>query len=411
MTTSRKNLHIKLQFILVALLAFILPLSKKAIPPVIILLVLNWLMEGRFREKFANVSNWRYAALFIAFYLIHIVGLLYSSNMDFGLFDLEIKLSALLFPVIFVTTSRYTPEQVNKVFSTFLLGCIVAMIFCFGRGLYRYSDTQDINVLLYGELSFFHHPTYFAMYLCLAICVLFFYAFKRYDQLVAFQRMALKMLIPLFTVFVILLNAKTGLICLTLILAGAFAYLVLIQKKYLQGGVYFVTALILVGSLNWLAPLTFKRFQWAVKVLFEEVEPDATESTLGRLQVWPVTLELILENPLIGVGTGDIRDELERKYQEKDLEGLMESKLNAHNQYLQTFAALGLIGFLILFLGLLFPAIHSIKQHKPIYLMFILIIAINSLTESILEVQDGIIFYAFFNSLFMFLVPEDGQLQ
>ncbi|HHZ64630.1 MAG TPA: hypothetical protein EYN51_03880 [Flavobacteriales bacterium] len=67
---------------------------------------------------------------------------------------------------------------------------------------------------------------------------------------------------------------------------------------------------------------------------------------------------------------------------------------------------MGAVGFLLLIGGILAPLVQSIGRKKYVYLFFLLIIALNSLTESILEVQAGVIFYAFFNSFFMFLDTE-----
>ena len=407
MAIDKISFHNKLHYILVLLIAFSLPLSKKVIPFLIILLVINWLIEGKFKEKFKNIRRLPFVALFIGFYLMHLIGLLYSDNIEFGMFDIEIKLSFLVLPLLFSTSKKFDGGQVLNVFISLILGCCTAIVFCLGRSSYAYSQTGDVNSLLYGELSMFHHPTYFAMYLCLAIALMFYYVFVRQNQLTRIHRVAMAILIPLFSLFVILLNAKIGLITLVLILLVSFYYLVVVQKKYLRGLVFFMASVLIIGSLNWLAPATFQRINWAVLVILGEVEPDAKESTFGRMKVWPVTMEIIRENPVVGVGTGDIKDELIRKYEERSFTGMFEEKLNAHNQFLQSFAALGAIGFLLFIGGILLPLVYSIRRKKYIYAFFLLIIVLNSLTESILEVQAGVIFYAFFNSFFMFLDTEE----
>ena len=406
MDPDKSSFHNKLYYILVLLISFALPLSKKLIPLLIILLVLNWVVEGKFVEKLKRIRHLPYVGLFVAFYLMHLIGLLYSDNIEFGMFDVEIKLSLLVFPLLFSTSKQFHLNQVLNVFTSFVLGCSTAVLICLGRSAYMYSKTGDINSFLYGELSMFHHPTYFAMYICLALSVMFYCVFRQREGLTKYHKVAMGVLIPVFSVFVILLNAKIGLISLMLILVIAFLYLLLVQKKYLKGLMLLIGALLVVGSLNWIAPLTFQRMQWAISVILGEVEPAATESTFGRMKVWPVAGEIIQENPIFGVGTGDIKDELINKYDTRNLSGMSAEKLNAHNQFLQSFAALGAVGFLLLIGGILAPLVQSIGRKKYVYLFFLLIIALNSLTESILEVQAGVIFYAFFNSFFMFLDTE-----
>ena len=162
-----------------------------------------------------------------------------------------------------------------------------------------------------------------------------------------------------------------------------------------------------MGSM-WVAPGVFNRIQTSWNLIMQQsdpIDPTSVESTAERVLVWEQAIELIKEHPLLGVGTGDVKDALVEKYVLSGLEGVESEKLNAHNQFLQSFAALGLFGFLSLALGLLLPAVMAIKRGNSVFFIFIVIIIINALTESILEVQAGVVFYAFFNSFFMFLNP------
>ena len=150
MDPDKSSFHNKLYYILVLLISFALPLSKKLIPLLIILLVLNWVVEGKFVEKLKRIRHLPYVGLFVAFYLMHLIGLLYSDNIEFGMFDVEIKLSLLVFPLLFSTSKQFHLNQVLNVFTSFVLGCSTAVLICLGRSAYMYSKTGDIN-------SFYHH--------------------------------------------------------------------------------------------------------------------------------------------------------------------------------------------------------------------------------------------------------------
>jgi O-antigen ligase len=75
----------------------------------------------------------------------------------------------------------------------------------------------------------------------------------------------------------------------------------------------------------------------------------------------------------------------------------MNQKLNAHNQYLQTFISIGIIGLIILLYMLVFPAIRAFQQKDFIFMIFLAVFAVNIMLESMLENQAGVIFYALFN--------------
>jgi len=130
-----------------------------------------------------------------------------------------------------------------------------------------------------------------------------------------------------------------------------------------------------------------------------KISANTSDGTSERILIWKTSFEIIRENFLFGVGTGDIKDELMRKYNEKKMTTAYNLKLNAHNQYLQSFIATGFLGFIIFLSSLILPAIIAIRQKNIIYLMFIFLVAFNFLFESMLEVQAGVVFYAFFNSL------------
>jgi O-antigen ligase len=100
------------------------------------------------------------------------------------------------------------------------------------------------------------------------------------------------------------------------------------------------------------------------------------------------------------VGIGDIHDELNKEYSKNNFQFGIGKNFNPHNQYLHTGVSLGVIGILVLLLMLVFPFVYSMKHQEWIYALFILIIFLNSMTESILERQAGILFFSFFNSLF-----------
>jgi len=108
------------------------------------------------------------------------------------------------------------------------------------------------------------------------------------------------------------------------------------------------------------------------------------------------------------VGTGDVEDALVKKYQEKGISMAAEQRLNAHNQYIQTYLAIGLPGFLILALMLFLPAWQAFRRYNLVYFLFLSIMAFNFIFESMLEAQSGVVFYAFFN-VFLFATKSVSE--
>jgi len=74
-------------------------------------------------------------------------------------------------------------------------------------------------------------------------------------------------------------------------------------------------------------------------------------------------------------------------------------RYNFHNQYLQTFGTIGIFGFLVLIYLLVMPFITAIKKLDYLVAIFLFIICSSFLTESMLERQAGVAFFAFFYTL------------
>ena len=123
-------------------------------------------------------------------------------------------------------------------------------------------------------------------------------------------------------------------------------------------------------------------------------------SASSRPELWKESLELILEHPLLGVGTGDIKDELMKKYRQHHFDYAISRKLNPHNQFLHTTTSIGIIGLLILLFCFTLQAVTAIKKKDVLYFCFLFVIVLNALTESVLEVEKGIILFGFFSMLF-----------
>ncbi|MEO1013467.1 MAG: O-antigen ligase family protein, partial [Bacteroidota bacterium] len=121
-----------------------------------------------------------------------------------------------------------------------------------------------------------------------------------------------------------------------------------------------------------------------------------------RFMIWASAVELIREKPIIGYGSSSSALEaLERRYKEKKEGPLLHmmkggKRFNAHNQYLEEFLKHGLFlgSFYVIALFLLLVQGIKNKDMTIIFLMFIVLSV--SLTETVFELNKGIVFVSFF---------------
>jgi hypothetical protein len=122
-----------------------------------------------------------------------------------------------------------------------------------------------------------------------------------------------------------------------------------------------------------------------------------SSSSFQRLIYAKVGLQIFKQNPVIGVGTGDLVSAYKSEF-ERNPRGLEKEYQNiSHNQFLSIAVTHGLIGFLLLLILLLYPA-WSYKADF-LYVCFILLMIVSFLTDNTLDRQSGVTLFAFFNCL------------
>jgi hypothetical protein len=120
---------------------------------------------------------------------------------------------------------------------------------------------------------------------------------------------------------------------------------------------------------------------------------------LQRLEYWKTGIQLIKENFIFGVGTGDIKDEYKKKYEKNNSLLLPDNRLEAHNTFLTFFITFGIFGFLYLLYVIYDVTGKSYQSSDFLGFVFILILTSSFFTEDTLETQMGITIFSFLFSL------------
>lgn len=69
-----------------------------------VLMGANWLIEGRWREKWQMARSSRALHVYLAFYAILLIGLIWTENIGFGLSVMQVKLPLLVVPLVMLTS-------------------------------------------------------------------------------------------------------------------------------------------------------------------------------------------------------------------------------------------------------------------------------------------------------------------
>ena len=370
------------------LMVFLMPLLNRLVPILIALLSLLILWDGYLNKTF-TFSHKNIVVSGVLFYLFHLISVGYSDYKEVAWFDMGVKFSLLLFPLLFLFKNPELIQKRNRVLWAFVAGSLLSSLIMLANAFWRF-DGQDLSVFYYIQLSLFH-PSYMAMYFIFCILILIDFIGQKES---AKKHKIWSYLAVLFLVFIIfLLQSKAGILSLVLI-ALYYTVFALIKKRF---SIVKISILVLVVSIGFISLQRNSRLQTMTQSIEKISEEGQAKSSTGiRYDMWKVTLRAISENWLFGVGSGDIKPVLFRKYEVQKLEDAINNNYNVHNQYLETFLGQGIFGIGLLLLLLLFGLLEAIKRNSLFLSGFVLLIALSLLPESMLNQQAGVIFIAFF---------------
>ena len=392
-------------------LCFFIPINNVIAKFFIGFMVINWIVEMRLIAKARRIFQERkriHILLFVVFYLLYLVGLLYSHNMVYGEFDITVKLTLGIFPLLFAT---FEPEifriiRIRYLFFAFVAGCIFAALLCTFNALTWYQATGNPKYLYYSYLSVLHHTSYFAMFLNFAVILVLAWFRENMFTISRGKLIGITLLLLYFTFMIVHISSKMGMITLFVIYM-MYAVLNLSRKRERKATLYPIFLAVVMVIMMLISPDTMLRLNRTANAMenIEMVKPDAEESTAERILIWKSSFNIFREHPLFGVGTGEVKDALLAEYKEQGITAAFTQRLDAHNQYIQTTLSLGLVGLLTLLAMLAWPGILAFKRQDYIYLFFIILFGMNILVESMFENQAGVVFYAFFNALLFWFLP------
>ncbi|OFY63907.1 MAG: hypothetical protein A3H98_07240 [Bacteroidetes bacterium RIFCSPLOWO2_02_FULL_36_8] len=398
-----QNFSTRAHYYILLLILFLMPFYRQAIPPLIILLIIFWFLQGNLKENFYRPFKNRFTLLLLLFYFLHIVGLLYSTNQPAGRFDLEVKLSLLLFPFLMGgIVASCQKEQVNHFLWCFVISNIISSLICFIAVIPKIPS----EYYLYSEFTVFLHPSYGAMYVLFSISILVNFLMNgkipEWKNVLSSQKMKWLMvgMILFLCGIVFLYSSRAGLLSgLAIILVSLFVFFYKIKLNL------FVKITAITLSLFVLLFLVNQNRRFVLLTQFFQTNTSSqhtlNENVSVRYQVVLETLNLIKENFWKGVGTGDVKDVLMNRYHQAGIISAEVQNMNVHNQFLETTLGLGIVGGVLLLSLTLLPFILGIKHRNLLLVFFSIIIIVNFMFESMLNTQNGVVFFSLFYSLLM----------
>ena len=145
---------------------------------------------------------------------------------------------------------------------------------------------------------------------------------------------------------------------------------------------------------------------WEIDVYRKGGNPSG-HSVTQRIEYLRTGFSILMDHPLLGVGTGDVPAAFEKKYIENKTSLDPEWRLRAHNQWLTFAISFGLLGLLLLIVAFVYPGLVQRKFGQYLFLLFFMVSFLSMFNEDTLETQAGVAFFAFFYTFLLFSPNHD----
>lgn len=354
--------------------------------------------------KRQDVLAWQVILLQSVFF-VTLLGTLYTANRQEAYQEWGKQATILVFPLLFCYTSLDLKKYRTPLLLTFSLVCTAVTA-------YLYVDAfMAIRYYHLGFSSLFSaafinhnfsapigmHATFLSMQLAIAVVCLIQ---ALMNEKTLYLKLFYAVCIGILCGGLVQLCSKSVCFCLFLILTIAVPWFLLARqwrwKFVLVTGSLFIVSILLVSRLS-----IFKE-RYLTELGTDLSRASAGETEDPRLSRWGAALELIAGAPVIGHGTGSEIALLQQSFFEKKYYNSYLHRLNAHNQYLSFLVKSGVAGLLVYLAVLIFGLRLSLLKKDLPFFSFMLLIALVSVSENVLDVNKGIMFYGFFLSFFVY---------
>lgn len=410
----------RLVIICTAIFCFLMPIYTKLGNVAIGLLVVSMLFYiVKQRPKLNLTSKDTIRILFAttaSMIILLTVGLVFTDNLKFALHYYENYSSYLLLPLLFSFIGNDVLKSMFKqAIRFFVYGSVLCSLILIGNNFIRYfgnkggfvveSDlfSYDYTYHIFTELLRFH-PTLLGIYILFSILIIrefpkFFSSYFKYISIVV------------LIACLLFLNSRSALFCFFIYLL--VSYILKFREVVLAKGSFkklIITTLfggILLSALLYSLNNTYMEERFTNQLKWELTENAGTNyegdmSNDSRFTRWKAIVDVALEKPFFGYGSGS-EDRISLiAYEKHDLHYARKLEYGPHNQYLSIFVEYGLFG-LVLFLYFLYSQFRfAWESRNRAYFFLVLFIAIGCLFDSILYLNTTIIFVAFFFNLFTY---------
>lgn len=344
-------------------------------------------------------------------FLVSLFSLLYTTDVSKGLKALEKVIPFIVF-YLFLSPISFSKTEVLKYLRAFAYINVALILICLTVATFLTIKNQTF--IIYNPLNFvnenyflYHrfskpigfHAIYLGIYTIFSSSILLIDLSNQPKKIKHYTMLAI-----LF-VGVILLKSFAVALSYFLILLFYFLYFKPITLNKFKG-FFLVSLLIIAISLFYYKAKGINKEVFSYN-LQDDVHNPNWNSLNIRLAKWECAIEASKTNKILGVGVGSGQMELNKTYSDKDFILGISNNFSTHNQYLHYLVEFGVIGLLLFIIGIIMNIYSSLIKRNFLLFSLILLLSVCSITENVLTLNKGIVFF----SVFFFLVYKLNETE
>ena len=389
---------------LLIMLAFLLPLTVFGANLIIVIICVLWLISGNYKYKFDQIINNKLMIASIVFFCLHVVGLLWTEDLSWGLHVVHKMWYFIgLLPILYSIVRK---NDVSKYISSFLLAIAITEVCSYLVWFEIIEPFKNATVL--NPTPFMSHISYnpiiaFATYLVL--------------HEIFFNKKMTNFVFSLYCFFAISMSVNMFITGGRAGQIGFFVMLIILIFQVLdkQRIKSLIVIFLVIPGIFISAYQTSDLFQTRVddgfnngyEVFTSSYNKNSEDShrifntQIGYRIIFTInSWVLIKQNPLIGVGTGDFPTEYER------VNDIFSPKIpiasNPHNMYVLALTQLGIVGLVsllsIFYYQLKLSLISSNKFIRDVGITLPIMFLVMMLSDSYLLGHYTTLMFVFFSS-------------
>lgn len=337
------------------------------------------------------LKNKAYVGMTLVF-LVYLLSGINSTDTAQWLKQVRIKLPFLLLPFAFYGLKPLSTMHHKKLH----LGLgLVSLASCIPVLLHYWNNQSDL-IRAIGKGQYIPTPIdhiHYSMILSYAALALLLLLADICIPKSKIERLSMWTTSGLLAVFLHVLAVRSGLVIFYLGLAFVSTWYIYSSKKYLIGALGLLTVAIAPVVMYNTVPTLHKKINYMFYDFNQyQKEEGKNYSDSERLMSYQIAYDLAKESPVVGHGVGDLKALMVSKHKEKY--GAKEKYIFPHNQYLYVLSAVGLVGFIFFFGGLLSPLMFT-KPDPYVWLIFLAMLT-SFMVENTVQRAVSIAFFLFF---------------